>query len=150
MPVNTKEIEYTREGIASKADRSRETSVPGYYSVPVTRYGVQAELTATTRVGFHRYSWDSASDGNAVIFDLENGGWDRVRSADIEVIDQTHIVGHRHSSGWADDQKIYFTAEFSVPFETMEKVGEHHYRFNFPGVKDLMLKVLNYGMLMLD
>lgn len=42
MPVNTEEIEYTREGIASKADRSRETSVPGYYSVPVTRYGVQA------------------------------------------------------------------------------------------------------------
>ena len=142
MPVNTEEIEYTREGIASKADRSRETSVPGYYSVPVTRYGVQAELTATSRVGFHRYSWDSASDGNAVIFDLENGGcWDKVTAAGIEATGQTSISGYRYSKGWADDQKIYFTAEFSIPFETMEKVGEHHYRFNFPGVKDLMLKV---------
>ena len=40
-------------GAWSYADRSREVCEPGYYSVPLERYGILAELTATRRVGFH-------------------------------------------------------------------------------------------------
>lgn len=142
MPVNTRDIEYTREGISSHADRTKEVSVPGYYSVPVDRYGVNAELTATSRVGFHRYHWDAATDGNAVIFDLENGGcFDKVAASSLASDGNTKVSGYRFSKGWANDQKIYFTAEFSTPFESVEKVGEHHWRINFPGTGDLMLKV---------
>ena len=64
MPVIGKDLTYARgreddpqSGLWSYADRSKEISKPGYYSVPLTRYGVTAELTATSRVGMHRYTF---------------------------------------------------------------------------------------------
>ena len=77
MPVSG-EVTFARgnesdpeSGLWSYADRSREICRPGYYSVPLTRYGVTAELTATERVGFHRYTF---TDEPSIVFDLENGG----------------------------------------------------------------------------
>jgi putative alpha-1,2-mannosidase len=60
-------------GLWSYADRSKEVSRPGYYSVPLTRYGITAEMTATNRVGLHRYTFP-ASENAALVFDLKNGG----------------------------------------------------------------------------
>ena len=112
----------------SYADRSKEIVKPGYYSVPLTKYGITAELTATNYVGMHRYTFPK-SDEAGIVFDLANGGcWDRPMDAFIEVVDpktgkptedQTKgsaIRGYRYSRGWAEDQKIYFYAEFSKPF----------------------------------
>ena len=108
-------------GAWSYADRSREIAQPGYYSVPLVRYGIQAELTATKRVGMHRYTFPKAEDA-AIVIDLENGGcWDRVTEAGIrETVKDAdgNIValgGCRHSTGWARDQKLFFWAEFSRP-----------------------------------
>ena len=63
MPV-TGEVTYNRgdgedpgTGLWSYADRSREISRPGYYSVPLVRYGITAEMTASARAGFHRYTF---------------------------------------------------------------------------------------------
>ena len=92
MPV-TGEVTYARgteddptSGLWSYADRTQEIARPGYYSVPLTRYGIRAELTATARVGLHRYTFP-ASDAAAVVFDLENGGcWDKAT--------ETHLVHH--------------------------------------------------------
>lgn len=110
-------------GAWSYADRTREKSVPGYYSVPLTRYGITAELTATSRVGFHKYTFPASSEA-AVIFDLENGGcWDKTTGACFEKIAGKNAVkGYRYSTGWAKDQKIYFYAEFSKPFDSFEIV----------------------------
>ena len=41
-----------KTGMWSYADRTKEVARPGYYSVPLTRYGITAEMTATSRVGF--------------------------------------------------------------------------------------------------
>ena len=107
----------------SYADRSKEVCEPGYYSVPLTRYGITAEMTATARVGFHRYTFPVSEDANIVI-DLENGGnWDRVREAGFEVEKDNDgrvkaVGGYRYSSGWAVNQKIFFWAEFSRPSAT--------------------------------
>lgn len=133
MPV-TGEVTYSRgheedprSGLWSYADRSEEISRPGYYSVPLIRYGIKAEMTATNRVGLHRYTFP-ASDEAAIVFDLENGGcWDRPMNCHIEAADpmtgtkkeeESEVLavrGWRHSRGWADNQKIYFYAEFSKP-----------------------------------
>ena len=108
-------------GAWSYADRSREIAEPGYYSVPLQRYGILAELTATKRVGMHRYTFPKSEDA-AVVIDLENGGcWDRVTEAGIsEKVEDANgnvvaLGGCRHSTGWARDQKIFFWAEFSRP-----------------------------------
>lgn len=137
MPVTGLETCYARgmeedpaSGMWSYADRSREVVRPGYYSVPLTRYNVLAELTATSRVGFHRYTFP-ASDAAAIVFDLENGGcWDKATQTHIEAESDRTLTGWRHSSGWAKDQKVYFMAEFSKPF-TFEQIGEHYARASF-------------------
>ena len=112
-----------RSGLWSYADRREETCRPGYYSVPLTRYGVRAELTATARVGLHRYTFP-ASDSAALVFDLENGGcWDRAVKTEMRAAGDNRVEGFRHSQGWASDQRIYFVAEFSKPFDSFTLAG---------------------------
>ena len=122
MPV-VGEVTYARgveedpqSGLWSYADRTKEVVRPGYYSVPLTRYGVTAEMTATPRVGFHRYAFPT-SDEAALVFDLENGGcWDKATDTGFILSDDsTRLSGWRYSSGWAKDQKVWFVAEFSEP-----------------------------------
>lgn len=129
MPV-IGEVTYDRgdeedpqSGLWSYADRSREISRPGYYSVPLLRYGITAEMTATARTGLHRYTYP-ASEEAAIVIDLDNGGcWDRPMDAFMEVCGDNAVRGYRYSRGWADDQKVYFHAEFSKPFKELEIIN---------------------------
>ena len=73
MPV-TGDVTYARgteedpqSGMWSYADRTREIAKPGYYSVPLTRYGITAEMTATNRVGLHRYTFPQSEEAGIVI-----------------------------------------------------------------------------------
>ncbi len=137
MPV-TGEVAYARgteedpaSGFWSYANRSKEVAEPGYYAVLLTRYGILAELTVTSRVGLHRYTFPEADDA-AVVFDLENGGcWDKATETHLEAVGDRRIEGWRHSSGWARDQKVYFVAEFSKPFERFETIGDRYARASF-------------------
>lgn len=139
LPVCGEVADYSREGIADKADRAKEICEPGYYSVPLLKSGVNCEMTATARVGFHRY--DFTKGEASLVFDLENGGnWDRLTDGDIQAVDQTHIIGHRFSQGWANNQKLWFAAEFDKPFELV-KVNESHWRLDFKSAGTLMAKV---------
>ena len=130
MPV-TGEVTYARgtqddpnSGAWSMADRTQEVVRPGYYSVPLTRYGIKAEMTSTSRVGLHRYTFP-ASDNAALIFDLENGGcWDKATETHLEQESDRVVSGWRYSTGWAKDQRVYFVAEFSKPFTAFELGGE--------------------------
>lgn len=123
MPVTGDSVTFARgteddqqSGLWSYADRTREVAKPGYYSVPLTRYGITAEMTATNRVGLHRYTFP-ASENAAVVFDLQNGGcWDKATETFIEACGDKALRGYRYSRGWARDQRIYFYAEFSKPF----------------------------------
>lgn len=102
-------------GYYSLFSHQEEKAVPGYYSVHLKRYNIKAELTATTRVGFHQYTFP-ASDSAGIIIDLEMGiGWDRPIETLITRVNDTTISGYRFSKGWASDQRIYFTAVFSKP-----------------------------------
>ena len=79
-------------------------------------------MTATSRVGLHRYTFP-ASDKAAIVIDLENGGcWDRPMDTHIEVCGENAIRGYRFSRGWADNQKVFFYAEFSKPFQNIEVI----------------------------
>lgn len=150
MPV-VGDVIYSRgdsvqgSGLWSYADRSREISVPGYYSVPLTRYNVLAELTATNRVGMHRYTFP-ASDSSAIVFDLENGGcWDATTATHLEAVDSIHIQGYRYSKGWAKDQQVYFYAELSKPMTSWELKGDNNMygraSFSTDSAEQVMMKV---------
>ena len=142
MPVTTTDITCTRTGIADKADRSTEVSVPGYYKVTVEGSKVIAEMTATARVGFHRYTFPADAKAPALVINLQEGGcWDDLTEGCITVVDDTHITGYRHSTGWADNQKLWFAAEFSQKFTKSEEIADGYWKFDFPKGGEVMLKL---------
>lgn len=57
------------EGYRSRFNKSSEHAEPGYYSVVLKDYAIKAELTATERVGYHRYTFPK-SDKSHLIFDI--------------------------------------------------------------------------------
>ena len=142
MPIMG-EVEYGRgrlgdytTGFWSEADRTQEVVEPGYYSVPLTRYGILAEMTATERGGLHRYTFPEGEDAS-IILDLVHGGcWDRPEDLYAEAEGDTRIVGHRHTYGWANAQKVFFVIEFSKPFTAFEPIDEYnfYYRVHFDTV----------------
>ena len=102
-------------GYGSYFSHENEVSKPGYYSVLLDKYKIKAELTASERVGFHKYTFNSATDSH-VLLDLADGvGWDKPVKTFIKKINETTLVGYRFSEGWAADQRVYFAMEFSEP-----------------------------------
>ena len=113
----------------SKFSHDNEKSEAGYYSVKMDN-GVSAELTATQRVGFHRYTFPQTNKAN-IVLDLK---WrDKVLDSELKIVSKTGIEGYRRSSSWAKDQIIYFVAEFSKPFE--DSVSDGHQSFEISNGK---------------
>ena len=126
MPV-VGEVTYSRgdassyeTGLWSYSDRLKEVVTPGYYRTHLSRYNVDVELTATKRVGFHKYTF-LGNESPAIVFDMVNGGcWDKTTEAVIRVVNDSTVSGYRYSKGWADDQRVFFRAEFSRKFDNVE------------------------------
>jgi predicted alpha-1,2-mannosidase len=119
-------LEDPQSGIYSKFSHSRESARPGYYSVFLDRFGINVELTATQRVGFHKYTFPKSSESK-VIFDLEHGiGWDSPKEGYMVQESDTRISGYRVSKGWAEHQEVYFTACFSKPFKEFKKHNSYY------------------------
>jgi predicted alpha-1,2-mannosidase len=95
--------------------KDQEEAVAGYYRVYLDKPGVLAELTATTRVGFHRYTFPEEVPAGLVI-DLAHR--DRVVDSHIEFVGDREVRGMRRSSNWARDLLWYFHMEFSRPFSS--------------------------------
>ena len=102
-----------RELIFSHKDESVK---PGYYSLKLADPDVKVELTASQRVGFHRYTFDGNSGKALMRLDLVQGiGWDKMTDCLITQESATRITGYRRSEGWSRDQRIYFSMDFSKP-----------------------------------
>ncbi len=130
----------------STYSHDRETVEPGYYSVHVERYNIDAELTTTERVGFHKYSYN-AGENSFVIVDLKYGtGWDMLTDGLIEQVDNNGIRGHRMSRGWARDQRVFFYTEFSKEIERFEILNSNEKQgvvtalIEFKGAGELLAK----------
>ena len=90
-------------------DKSSEIASPGYYSVELQN-GIDVELSATERVGVHRYT--NHSDTNLAIL-LDLGHRDEVLNSHISSLDGQRFTGFRISRAWAQEQHIYFALVFS-------------------------------------
>ncbi len=107
--------DLTEKGYRSAFSHDNEQAIPGYYSV-VMDNGIQAELTATTRVGMHRYTFPK-DQAQSVIVDLGHSLQNhRCDDLYIEVVSDTEIRGGRITKGWAKSQPIFFYAKFNRPF----------------------------------
>lgn len=105
-------------GFYSTYSHRHETCRPGYYEVLLDRYGIKARMTATKRVAYEEYHYPAGSDARIVV-DVENGiGWNVPVSCELRQLDDTTLVGHRFSRGWASDRRHYFVIRFSRPMKS--------------------------------
>jgi predicted alpha-1,2-mannosidase len=118
-----------KPGYGSHFKHSSESSEPGYYKVVLDDYKITAELTATTRAGMHCYTFPASGESN-ILVDLFHR--DEVLESSIKVISDTQIEGLRRSRSWAQDQYVYFVAEFSKPFSSYEIAVDNKPK---PGIK---------------
>ncbi len=103
-------------GYRSRFSHEEEDASPGYYMVKLQDYDIKAELTATTRTGFHRYTYPENKQAGIVI-DLGHTIYpDRKPEHELRIISDTELEGLKRSSGWAKDQYVYFYAKFNKPF----------------------------------
>jgi predicted alpha-1,2-mannosidase len=107
-------------GYRSRFRKETEKASPGYYRVHLDDPDVEAELTATTRCGFHQYTFPQ-SDSAHIILDLLHGIYNydgKVLWASVRVHNDTLITGYRITRGWARTRYIYFALSFSKPFQS--------------------------------
>lgn len=108
-----------------KFSHANETVRPGYYAIRLQDPNVFVELTATQRVGFHRYTFGADMNKAMLRIDLKQGiGWDNWRKSEIKLENPTMVTGFRQSVGWARNQYVYFAAEFSTPVTIKKQVGD--------------------------
>ena len=96
------DAENPESGYRSRFDKQDETARPGYYAVLLKDYGVKAELTATPRVGFHRYTFPATEEAN-LIFNIGTrmGESGPVRDASVTYTDDGRI------EGWVVTEPVY-------------------------------------------
>ncbi|HTL07345.1 MAG TPA: GH92 family glycosyl hydrolase [Chitinophagaceae bacterium] len=132
-------------GNTSLFSHKEEVARPGYYSVRLQRYNITAELTASTRVGFHRYRFP-ATDSAYIVVDLAQGiGWDKPMRSYIRKLNDSTIEGYRFSKGWAADQRIYFVAQFSKPFTSFDLYKSNQLQVAADTIQDSVKAVLHFA-----
>lgn len=112
MPMNDTSSVRSK-WVKTRFSHANEQAKPGYYSVRLDN-GIRAELTATTRNGYHRYSFPGRTGW--LRFDMGFAvNWDSPTDGRLSLVDDSTLVGFRHSTGWAKGQKVHFAARFSRP-----------------------------------
>ncbi len=102
-------------GWATQYSHRDETVRPGYFSVNLRAYRIKAEMTASERVAFHKYTFPQSSNAHIAINLAMGIGWDRPVKTYFKKVDATTYVGYRFSTGWSKDQRLYFAIKLSHP-----------------------------------
>jgi predicted alpha-1,2-mannosidase len=104
-------------GYRSRFSHDTERAEPGYYAVTLSDDGVRAELTATPRVGLHRYSFPAGRPAHLLI-DLRQSIYDypgKVLWSRLTLHDDGTVTGFRETRGWAPGRQLYFAMRLSQP-----------------------------------
>ncbi len=102
----------TATGYRQPFSHDNEVAEAGYYSVKLDN-GIMCEMTASPRVGVHRYNFYQFEEP-WIILDMSHR--DEVLECEIEIVNDHTIRGKRFSKAWASNQQLWFYAEFSEPF----------------------------------
>jgi predicted alpha-1,2-mannosidase len=117
VKLNPGTSEHPESGYRSRFSHEREKASAGYYEVFLDDYGIKAQLTATKRVGVHKYTFPANNDGHIVI-DLDHGIYNydgKTLWAELRVINDTLLTGYRITDGWARTNYTYFAISLSQP-----------------------------------
>ncbi|MBD8491273.1 GH92 family glycosyl hydrolase [Echinicola sp. CAU 1574] len=106
-------------GYRSRFSHEKENASPAYYQVELEDHGINAELTATSRVGVHRYTYSEGKDAH-IILDLMSGIYNYEEKnvwTFLRVENDTLVTGYRETTGWARTRKVFFALAFDRPIK---------------------------------
>ena len=110
------------ENYQSRFSHEKEEVFPGYHSVYLDDYKIRAELTSTTRVGFHRYTFPS-SDESSILLDLGTVlGPSKTNSGFAKKVSDTEIEGYalmERTSRRPKPTYVYFAIQLNKPFNEL-------------------------------
>jgi len=108
------------KGFYSTFSHDYEEASPGYYKVDLKSYNIKAELTASDRVGFHKYTFPKSNNSHIILDMVYNvyhhdnkNVWTFIR-----VENDSLVTGYRQTKGWARTKKVFFAMQFSKPFKS--------------------------------
>jgi predicted alpha-1,2-mannosidase len=107
-------------GFRSAFSHANEIAKPNYYRVFLDEPKVVAEMTTSTRVGMHQYTF-SGDDEAHIILDLMHGIYQHEKKnvwTFIRVENDTLVTGYRQTNGWARTRVVYFAMTFSKAFKS--------------------------------
>ena len=112
-----------------KTPRTDEVNHVGYYAARLTRYNVNAELTSSRRVGFHRYTFPASQQAHIVI-DIAHAlslgtDWQAQKflGAEIHLTSNHEAQGvARFTGGWnrGGEYKVYYSLVLDTPADSTQ------------------------------
>jgi predicted alpha-1,2-mannosidase len=113
-------------GYRSAFSHSTEKAEPAYYSVFLEDHKIKAELTATTRVGMHQYTFPKSNEAH-IILDLTSGIYNYDKKnvwTFVRIENDTLITGYRQTNGWARTRTVYFAMSFNKPIKSYGQAAQ--------------------------
>ncbi len=132
LQLNPGTADHPENGYRSIFSHENEMAEAGYYKVKLDDHGVIAELTATTRVGVHQYTFPEVAEAH-IILDMMYGIYnydEKTTWAFIRMENDTLITGYKSTNGWARTRTEYFAMAFSKPVKSygFKSYEKHPYR----------------------
>lgn len=109
-------------GYRSRIDKSTEEAPLGYYKIDLADYDIRAELTATTRCSFQRYTFPAGKDSARVLVDFHiPAEYDyQLQEIDVRKVSSTRLEGFSHQLSknvWSRDASQEYTIHFVIEFD---------------------------------
>ena len=116
------------EGYRSRIDKKSEKAPLGYYKVFLTDTEIQAEVTATERASFQKYTFPKDRDGRVMIDLHIQAEYDyKLSDVEVEQVSDYRIEGycHQYSPGvWSNDADQDYVVNFVIEFDApIKKIG---------------------------
>lgn len=124
-------------GYRSRFSHDSERAEPGYYAVTLLDSQVKVELTATPRVGVHRYEYPAGQPAH-LLLDLRSSIYNypgKVLWSRIRLRGGDTVTGMRETRGWAPGRQLYFAMRFSRPLAGHELIDREPLPLEYKGFK---------------
>ncbi|MEO6949968.1 MAG: GH92 family glycosyl hydrolase [Ginsengibacter sp.] len=119
LQMNPGTADHPENGFRSRYSHSTEVAEANYYRVKLEDDNIVAELTTSTRTGFHQYTFPQTKEAH-IILDLMHGIYnydDKNVWTFVRVENDTVVTGYRQTNGWGRTRTVYFAMVFSKPFK---------------------------------
>ncbi len=124
-------------GYRSRFSHTTEKAAPGYYAVTLADYNVRAELTATARVGMHRYTFPANRPAH-LLLDMRSSIYNypgKVLWSRVRLRQDGTVTGMRETRGWAPGRQLYFAMRFSQAVTSHQLLDREPLPVEYKGFK---------------